>query len=39
MLQGAKTDLFNKLVPKTYNSVSKSTISFTNQAGESQLKF
>ena len=30
MLQAANTDLFNSLVPKAYNSVSKSTISFTN---------
>ena len=30
MLQAANTDLFNPLVPKAHNSVSKSTISFTN---------
>ena len=37
MLQEANTDLFNRLVPKAHNIVSKSTISFTNKTIKSQL--
>ena len=38
MLQRANTDLFNPLVPRAHNSVSKSTIPFSNKANKSQLK-
>ena len=35
MLQAANTELFNKLVPKAHNRVSKSAISFANYAAKS----
>ena len=39
MLQAAKTELFNLLVPKAHNSEwQKFTISFTNKASKWQLR-
>ena len=38
MLQTANTYLFDPLVPKAHNSVSKYAISFTNLANKSLLK-
>ena len=38
MLQPANTDLFNLIIPKAHNSVSKSTIYSKNNAIKCQLK-
>ena len=38
MVQSANTDLFNPLVPKADNNVSKSTICFTYESSEGKLQ-